>query len=45
MDEENLGRERRGNQVALERVIGFASVMIIPSTPTKALSLDSSRVK
>jgi hypothetical protein len=37
MDEENLGRERRGEQIALEHVIGFASVMIIPSTPTKVL--------
>ena len=43
--DENLGRERRGKQIALERVIEFASVMIIPSTPTKVLWLGSSTVK
>ena len=37
MDEENLGRETRGEQIDLEHVIRFASVMIILSTPTKVL--------
>ena len=45
MGEVNLGREKREEQIALERVIKFASVMIILLTSTKVLQLGSSTVK